>query len=146
MKWEYRRGHTPVVHLCVGLFTPPGLEYTATSGGLQTWISALRDQFRGNNSLECQFSETVLFLATTLVSVCVFVCTCWTERVQAKNGRRLSRREAEVLVPVRLHPPAHTPSLFLSLPLHVMFLHICHSGNRKRKGGKEQWRERKRGT
>lgn len=154
-----------MVHLCGILFTPPGLEYTATTSGLQTWISELQDQFRGDDGLECQavvdvsfintetgtvpFPETVLILPIwdnlgQCGSVCV--CTCRPERVQAKDGRHLSRREPEVLVPVRLHPPAHTPSLFLSLPPYVMFLHICHSGNRKRKGGKEQWRERKRGT
>lgn len=43
-------------------------------------------------------------------------------------------------------PPSPTCTLTLPLPLRVTFLHICHSGNGKREGGKEQWRHGKRST
>lgn len=43
-------------------------------------------------------------------------------------------------------PPSPTCTLTLPLPLRVTFLHICHSGNGKREGGKEQCRHGKRST
>lgn len=66
----------------------------------------------------------------------------------------MSRPEAQVPAALHPHTPAlkkdldthtHTHTYRLSPPYHVP-LHICHSGNRKRKGGIEQWKEREGGT
>lgn len=125
-------GHPPVVHLCSGLFTPPGLEYTATSCGLQTWISELQVQFRGNDSLECRavvdvsfinietgtvpFPETVLILATwDNLGQCVSVCVYMLARKGTGQGW-------EVLVTSRSRgpctgPPSPTCTHALPLPI-----------------------------
>lgn len=47
--------------------------------------------------------------------------------------------------PLHRHTLSHTLSQHLSPPYHVP-LHICQSGNRKRKGGIEQWKKREGGT
>lgn len=41
-------------------------------------------------------------------------------------------------------PPSATYTLTLPLPYHATVLHICHFGNGKKEGRKEQWRHGKR--
>lgn len=71
---------------------------------------------------------------------------CWVAVLQDDSAYRAREATGPWMEDPCSAPPLPTCTLTLPFPLRVTFLHICHSGNGKREGGKEQWRHGKRST
>lgn len=143
------------VHLCGILFAPPGLEYTATSGGLQTCISELQDQFWGDYSLECRavvdvnfiniktgtvpFPESVLIWAMwDNLGQCVSVCVCVHAGQKRERPRMVGtchgEKQRSLYRSAFTHLHTRPPSSYLSLSVLCSSTSVTLATERGREG------------